>query len=254
MSFEVVDGELRRATPAQRRATHLSTGAGSKIRSDGSRAAVHDSAELLPPCFIQDRMTRHRTFLIVFTLFVAGSALLSAMRGIFNEQRATETLSALSDAGASRDAAGVASRHVLPDIRFSDHGGGMRSLSDFGGRVLLLNIWATWCEPCRKEMAALDRLQQSLGNPQFEVVALSVDQGGIAAVDRFYRDTALTALRAYVDTSNEAAGGLGVAGIPTTLFIDTHGREVWRITGPVAWDKPEVIARMRREIERELSR
>lgn len=207
----------------------------------------------MTPPFIQPRMTRNKTLLIIFTLFVAGSAILSIMRGVLNEQHATATLSALSDASRSPDGAKAASRHVLPDIRFMDHAGAVRSLADFGGRVVLLNIWATWCVPCRKEMAALDRLQQSLGSPHFEVLALSVDQGGIAAVDRFYRDTALSALRVYVDAENHAAGGLGVVGIPTTLFVDTRGREVWRISGPVAWDKPEVIARMRRDIERELA-
>jgi len=179
---------------------------------------------------------------------------MAALRGVNNEEHAAAQLSALSAADQAVGNAGAASRPVLPDIHFRDHAGAVRSLADFKGRVVLLNIWATWCAPCRKEMRSLDRLQQSLGSPNFEVLALSVDQDGSAAVERFYRDMALNALGVYADPENEASAALAILGIPTTLLVDTRRREVWRIAGPVAWEKPEVMASMRRDIERQLKR
>ena len=137
---------------------------------------------------------------------------------------------------------------TLPDLRFVDGTGAPRSLADFRGRVVLLNLWATWCVPCRKEMPALDRLQAALGGPDFEVVALSIDQGGVTAVKRFYGELDLHALRIYVDQSGEALGKLGSVGIPLTVLVDRAGRELWRVVGPVEWDGAEVVDRLRRDL------
>ena len=133
----------------------------------------------------------------------------------------------------------------LPDLRFADGTGAPRSLSDFQGRVILLNLWATWCVPCREEMPALDRLQATLGGPQFEVVALSLDQGGIADVKRFYDQLKLRSLQIYVDQNGDALGKLGSLGIPLTLLVDREGRELWRVVGPREWDQPAEVARIR---------
>jgi len=92
----------------------------------------------------------------------------------------------------------------LPELRFTDGAGAQRSLADFRGRAILLNVWATWCVPCRKEMPALDRVQQTLGGPEFEVVALSIDRDGARAVKDFYAELELRALRIYVDPGGEA--------------------------------------------------
>jgi len=134
---------------------------------------------------------------------------------------------------------------TLPDLRFVDGTGAPRSLADFRGRVVLLNLWATWCVPCRKEMPALDRLQAALGGPDFEVVALSIDQGGVTAVKRFYGELDLHALRIYVDQSGEALGKLGSVGIPLTVLVDRAGRELWRVVGPREWDQPAEVNRIR---------
>src|SRR3546814_20203764 len=75
---------------------------------------------------------------------------------------------------------------ALPEVRFTDGGGQPLTLGDFRGKMILLNIWATWCGPCREEMPTLDRLQARLGGPDFEVVALSIDRAGIAVVREFY--------------------------------------------------------------------
>ena len=90
----------------------------------------------------------------------------------------------------------------LPEIRFQDSDGRPYTLSNFRGKVVLLNVWATWCAPCRKEMPALDRLQQTLGGPDFQVVALSIDGGGAAPVRRFYEEIGIQALAIYVDTAS----------------------------------------------------
>lgn len=133
----------------------------------------------------------------------------------------------------------------LPELRFVDGTGASRALADFRGRVILLNIWATWCVPCRKEMPALDRLQAALGGPDFEVVALSIDRGGVFAVKSFYEELDLRALRVYVDGGGEALTKLRAVGIPLTLLVDREGRELWRVVGPVAWDEPAVVNRIR---------
>jgi thiol-disulfide isomerase/thioredoxin len=110
---------------------------------------------------------------------------------------------------------------------------------------VLLNVWATWCTPCRKEMPALDRLQQQLGGRDFEVVALSIDRGGNPAVAAFYREMDLRALAVYVDPTSEATSTLRTVGIPTTLLVDRQGRELWRKTGPAEWDRADFVELLR---------
>ena len=129
----------------------------------------------------------------------------------------------------------------LPDLRLQDAAGKMLGLSNFRGKFVLLNVWATWCTPCRKEMPALDRLQQQLGGPDFEVVALSIDRGGAPTVASFYRELYLRALAVYVDTTSEATSTLRAIGIPTTILVDRQGRELWRKTGPAEWDRADFV-------------
>ena len=128
---------------------------------------------------------------------------------------------------------------------FTDGDGRKLSLADFRGRVVLLNLWATWCVPCRKEMPSLDRLEARLGGPEFEVVALSIDRQGLGAVRPFFADLKLKALRIYLDRSGKAAGELGAPGVPTSLLIDRRGRELGRVVGRAEWDGPEVEAVIR---------
>jgi len=136
----------------------------------------------------------------------------------------------------------------VPDIRFQNAERKPYTLSNFRGKVVLLNLWATWCVPCRMEMPALDRLQQKLGGAGFEVIALSMDNGGPAAVRRFYDEIGIRVLAIYVDPTMEAAGKLRTLGIPTTLLIDREGRERWRKTGPAEWDSPEMVESLRAKL------
>lgn len=130
---------------------------------------------------------------------------------------------------------------LLPDMRFTDANGASTSLAAFRGRIVLLNIWATWCPPCREEMPTLDRLQATLGGPGFEVVALSIDEGGLSVVQAFMRRAGIQHLRPYVDGSGDARAMFSSGGVPLTLLIDREGREVSRKLGPAVWDHPDVL-------------
>jgi thiol-disulfide isomerase/thioredoxin len=131
----------------------------------------------------------------------------------------------------------------LPAVAVSDSDGSqVRTLDDLRGRFVLLNLWATWCVPCRKEMPTLDRLQQQLGGPDFEVVALSVDKGGAEAVRRFYGANGIQRLSVRVAANPEKAlAALGVYGLPTTLLIDRQSGEIARLIGSANWDSKDVI-------------
>jgi thiol-disulfide isomerase/thioredoxin len=138
----------------------------------------------------------------------------------------------------------------LPDIAFADERGSPVSLKDFRGKFVLLNVWATWCGPCRKEMPTLDRLQAQLGSERFQVVALSIDRVGAAAVQKFYTETAVRHLALFIDTTGRAGSTLGLIGLPGTLLIDPHGHEVGRLLGPAEWDSPEMMTFLQSWISR----
>ena len=137
----------------------------------------------------------------------------------------------------------------LPELQFQDGAGHPRALADFRGKVVLLNIWATWCAPCREEMPALDRLQAKLGGAHFEVVALSIDQQGTQAVRKFFDEVGVKSLTLYVDPSAQAGFKLGTVGLPTTLIVDRAGREVGRRVGPAEWDSPKLVEELRQIVE-----
>lgn len=99
------------------------------------------------------------------------------------------------------------------------------TLADFEGRVVLLNIWATWCPPCREEMPTLDALQARLGGSDFHVLPLSIDRAGLEPVRRFYRETGIRNLDLYIAEDTRAMLALAVVGLPTTILIDRIGRE-----------------------------
>ena len=137
----------------------------------------------------------------------------------------------------------------MPELQFSNGDGRAMTLEDFKGRVVLLNVWATWCGPCRKEMPTLDRLQVSLGGPDFEVLSVSIDRKGMDAVTKFYAEIGIQHLGRYVaPAANQVLDTLGVWGLPATLLIDREGRELGRRDGPAEWDSPEMIAFLKQVI------
>lgn len=131
---------------------------------------------------------------------------------------------------------------TLPDLAFQDGTGKPLKVSDWKGRVMLLNLWATWCAPCRKEMPDLSKLEAELGSDQFEVVAVSVDRKGAEASSAFLKDTGADNLKLYVEPSTKIVNDLQSAGLPATLLIDRQGRELGRILGPADWASPEAQA------------
>ena len=137
-----------------------------------------------------------------------------------------------------------------PEITFQAGSGRKLALDDFRGRVVLLNLWATWCAPCRAEMPTLDNLQAILGGSAFEVLALSLDQGGAQDVEWFYQDLGLRHLAIYVDPTTRAQRQLRVYGLPTTLLIDPDGLELGRLIGPTDWDSNEMVGFLRSVIVR----
>jgi thiol-disulfide isomerase/thioredoxin len=130
----------------------------------------------------------------------------------------------------------------VPEIAFFDGAGKEVSLADFEGEVVVLNLWATWCAPCRHEMPSLDRLQARFGGNGLEVIALSLDRGDVGKVRDFYDELGIASLAIYHDPKGRAGRELGAPGLPTTIVIDRGGREVGRLLGPAEWDSDEAIA------------
>ncbi|MER8474786.1 TlpA disulfide reductase family protein [Mesorhizobium sp. M1163] len=129
----------------------------------------------------------------------------------------------------------------VPEISFEDGNGKPKTLADFHGKVVLLNIWATWCAPCRKEMPTLDRLQAKLGGPDFEVVALSMDRAGPEIVKKFFAEIGIKHLALNIDASGKAMFAIGSVGLPATLLINRDGKEIGRLIGPAEWDAPDMV-------------
>lgn len=129
----------------------------------------------------------------------------------------------------------------IADVAFMDGSGAPKKLSDFQGKVVLLNLWATWCAPCKAEMPSLDRLQQNLGSDDFEVVALALDRKGRAVAQKFLDDLNIKALTLYIDETAKVGAPLGVVGMPVTILIDREGKELGRLVGEAEWDSEAAI-------------
>jgi thiol-disulfide isomerase/thioredoxin len=128
-----------------------------------------------------------------------------------------------------------------PEISFADEHGNALTLEAWRGKVVVLNIWATWCGPCRVEMPTLDRLQGLLGGDRFDVVALSIDRAGVGVVRRFYDQIGVEHLAIFIDETGRTAGDLKIFGLPATIVLGPEGRELGRLVGPAEWDTPEMM-------------
>ena len=132
------------------------------------------------------------------------------------------------------------------DLAFNTPDGKKVTLADFKGRALLLNLWATWCVPCRAEMPALDRLQAKDGGVDFEVVAINVDTARLERAPAFLNEIGVKNLTRYADPSADAFEALRLAGkalgLPTSLLIDKDGCEIGVVAGPANWDAPDAVA------------
>ena len=133
----------------------------------------------------------------------------------------------------------------LPDIGFRDAAGVERHLADWRGRMVLLNLWATWCVPCRKEMPALEALEGKLGGPAFEVVAVNIDTRDPDKPRAWLKDVGIGRLGYYADPSAKVFQDLKIvgraAGMPTTLLVDPLGCEIGTVAGPADWASEDAL-------------
>jgi thiol-disulfide isomerase/thioredoxin len=133
----------------------------------------------------------------------------------------------------------------LPDLSFQDASGKPMSLAAWRGRTVLLNLWATWCVPCRKEMPTLDALQAKLGGPDFEVVAVNIDTRDPDKPKTFLREIGVQKLAYYADPNAKTFQDLKAIGrafgMPTTLLVDQHGCELGTIAGPAEWASGDAL-------------
>ena len=144
-------------------------------------------------------------------------------------------------AAAARPTLGLDRSHAgspAPDSAFEDPDGAPASLADFRGKPLLLNLWATWCAPCIKELPTLDALAQREGE-RLQVVTLSEDMAGRAKVESFLAKRQFAGLEAWLDPEMKMMGALKVATLPTTILYDSEGKEIWRFTGDEDWSGDE---------------
>jgi thiol-disulfide isomerase/thioredoxin len=133
----------------------------------------------------------------------------------------------------------------IPDLSFQDGSGKPLTLADWRGRTVLLNLWATWCVPCRKEMPTLDALEQKLGGPDFQVVAVNIDTRDPDKPKAFLKDIGVQKLNYYADASAKSFQELKAIGrafgMPTTVLIDPQGCEIGTIAGPAEWASGDAV-------------
>ncbi len=137
---------------------------------------------------------------------------------------------------------------AVPAFTFQDATGAERTLTEWKGKVVLLNLWATWCAPCRKEMPALDRLAGELGGDAFAVVALSIDKGSLDLPRKFLEKIKVQNLALFNEPTARVGPKLKAYGMPTTLLLNREGLEIGRLVGPAEWDSDDALALLRAAI------
>lgn len=179
-------------------------------------------------------------------LRLAGATLLMLIAGCGDSKAAHNDAAAPSQATAARPEpkgprTGTIDRsHAgtpAPAVRFETAPGKTASLADYRGKKVLVNLWATWCAPCLAEMPALDRLA---GTGKVQVLTISQDMAGWPAVNRFFKPGKFKTLKPVLDQPGSFVERLKAAGLPMSVLYNEQGREVWRVAGPMEWDKPAV--------------
>jgi thiol-disulfide isomerase/thioredoxin len=183
-------------------------------------------------------------------------AVMVAKQGAAPERTATvQNTGGNLAASSAQDGQGGMTKLVIADspkpvepVAFQDEAGQPKSLADWKGKVVLVNLWATWCAPCKLEMPSLSRLQAQLGGTDFTVVPISLDRQGVELPRKFLASNNLGNLPLLIDPSGGLAGKLGAIGLPATLILDREGREVARLLGPAEWDSEPAQAVIRAAI------
>ena len=128
----------------------------------------------------------------------------------------------------------------ISNLIFKDHKEKEISFSDFKGKILLVNFWATWCAPCIKEMPSLDRLETKI-NGDFDVIAISVDRDGVEKVTDFFDENKISNLEKFFDIKNSLAKEMNLYGVPTSFFVNKEGDLIGYYQGDMEWDNDTVI-------------
>jgi thiol-disulfide isomerase/thioredoxin len=135
----------------------------------------------------------------------------------------------------------AAAPEPAPAVSFADSDGNPVGLSDFSGKLVLVNLWATWCAPCLREMPSLERMHSRLGEG-IVIVAISEDRGGSKIVEPFIAKLGLKSVKIYLDPKSAVGQAFHVEGLPTSLVIDREGRLLGRVEGAAEWDSPKILA------------
>jgi peroxiredoxin len=141
----------------------------------------------------------------------------------------------------SKDVASPKVGSVAPDFVIKDASGKSLQLSDLRGTVILLNFWATWCPPCQQEVPSLSRLNAAMSGKGFRMITVSIDEGGSAAVESFFRVTGYR-LPTLLDSDGKIGKMYGITGVPETFVIDRQGVIRKKVVGPFSWDDPSMIS------------
>ena len=128
------------------------------------------------------------------------------------------------------------------DVAFLSEDGTEMTLADFNGKVVLLNFWATWCAPCRKEMPELSALQTDLGGDTFQVVTVATGRNPLPAMKKFFDEIGIDNLPLHTDARQSFARSMGVLGLPVTLIMDPSGNEIARLQGEADWSSDSAVA------------
>lgn len=147
----------------------------------------------------------------------------------------------LAVSGCTKSEAPVVEGSTAPDFVLNDLSGRQVRLSDYRGKVVLLNFWATWCPPCREEIPSMMKLNQALSGKPFQMLAVSIDEGGKDAVIGYFKKSG-TMLPALLDTSNATAKRYGTTGVPETFVLDKKGVILKKVVGGMDWSDPQVVA------------
>jgi thiol-disulfide isomerase/thioredoxin len=131
---------------------------------------------------------------------------------------------------------------ALPAATLVDESDAEHPVEELKGKVVLLNFWATWCAPCRKEMPSLDRLQAALGGDGFRVVTVAAGRNTVPGIRRFFDEVGVTRLPMLRDPRMDLAGPMGVVAMPVSVLLDRDGAEIGRFIGDTAWDGPDARA------------
>jgi thiol-disulfide isomerase/thioredoxin len=209
-------------------------------------------------------MVSKATTIAIVAVAAAGLAAVAAIYGIGgssgNAQAAqcegsAARAAALDGVNVGQVAAMIpkADPEYIGDLAFKGRDGENQTLADWTGRTVLVNLWATWCVPCREEMPALQALQQAMGSDEFEVAAISIDMGDPAKPLQFYAEHKLDSLGFHHDGTMgvfNAAKKRGLAfGLPATMLVDTQGCVIGAMNGPADWASDDAKALVRRALE-----